>query len=46
MIEVHPEPERARCDGPQSLTPADFSALMADLGPRIALEDKWLGVGE
>ncbi|MEL7668385.1 MAG: 3-deoxy-7-phosphoheptulonate synthase [Actinomycetota bacterium] len=46
MIEVHPEPERARCDGPQSLTPADFSALMADLGPRIALEDKWLGAGE
>jgi len=45
MIEVHPEPERARCDGPQSLTPADFSALMADLGPRIALEDKWLGAG-
>ena len=46
MIEVHPEPERARCDGPQSLTPADFSALMADLGPRIALEDRWLGAGE
>jgi len=46
MVEVHPEPERARCDGPQSLTPADFSALMADLGPRIALEDKWLGAGE
>ncbi|MEA5075086.1 MAG: 3-deoxy-7-phosphoheptulonate synthase [Coriobacteriia bacterium] len=46
MIEVHPEPERARCDGPQSLTPADFSALMADLGPRIALEGKRLGAGE
>ncbi len=46
MIEVHPEPERARCDGPQSLTPADFSALMAHLGPRIALEGKRLGAGE
>jgi 3-deoxy-7-phosphoheptulonate synthase len=45
MIEVHPDPERARCDGPQSLNPADFAALMADLGPRIALEGKWSGVG-
>jgi 3-deoxy-7-phosphoheptulonate synthase len=44
MIEVHPDPEHARCDGPQSLTPEDFSALMTDLGPRIALEGKWSGV--
>ena len=26
MVEVHPNPERAKCDGPQSLTPDDFSA--------------------
>lgn len=45
MIEVHPDPERARCDGPQSLTPADFQDLMRDLAPRIALEGKWSGVG-
>ncbi|MDO8879891.1 MAG: 3-deoxy-7-phosphoheptulonate synthase [Coriobacteriia bacterium] len=44
MIEVHPDPEHARCDGPQSLTPADFGALMTDLEPRIALEGKWSGV--
>ena len=44
MIEVHPDPEHARCDGPQSLTPADFDALMADLAPRIGLEGKRLGV--
>ncbi|MRS11473.1 MAG: 3-deoxy-7-phosphoheptulonate synthase [Actinobacteria bacterium] len=43
MIEVHPDPEHARCDGPQSLTPADFAALMSDLGPRIALEEKTMG---
>ncbi|MBN1409515.1 MAG: 3-deoxy-7-phosphoheptulonate synthase [Spirochaetales bacterium] len=28
MIEVHPEPEKARCDGEQSLTPARFDRLM------------------
>lgn len=44
MIEVHPDPEHARCDGPQSLTPEDFAAVMADLGPRIALEGLTLGV--
>lgn len=43
MIEVHPDPERARCDGPQSLTPTDFDALMRDIAPRVALEGKSLG---
>jgi len=43
MIEVHPDPEHARCDGPQSLAPADFAVLMADLGPRVALEGKTMG---
>ncbi len=33
MIEVHPRPELALCDGPESLTPDDFGALMATLGP-------------
>jgi len=31
LIEVHPRPEAALCDGPQSLTPANFRALMDDL---------------
>lgn len=31
IIEVHPQPERALSDGRQSLAPADFAALMADL---------------
>ncbi len=45
MIEVHPDPEHARCDGPQSLTPADFETLMADLKPRIGVEGRTLGAG-
>ena len=45
MIEVHPDPEHARCDGPQSLTPGDFEALMGDLKPRISVEGRTLGAG-
>lgn len=31
LIEVHPNPAQALCDGPQSLTPENFNALMADI---------------
>ncbi|MCZ6563592.1 MAG: 3-deoxy-7-phosphoheptulonate synthase [Deltaproteobacteria bacterium] len=31
LIEVHPHPEVAMCDGPQSLKPKKFSALMENL---------------
>ncbi len=31
MIEVHPQPERALSDGPQSLTPTAFAKLMQQL---------------
>jgi len=31
LIEVHPRPAAALCDGPQSLTPENFHALMDDL---------------
>ncbi len=31
MIEVHPQPEAALCDGPQALTPVAFDALMQRL---------------
>ncbi len=31
MIEVHPDPEHATSDGPQSLTPKDFAAMMTKL---------------
>jgi 3-deoxy-7-phosphoheptulonate synthase len=32
MVDVHPDPERALCDGPQALEPADIE----DLGRRLA----------
>jgi 3-deoxy-7-phosphoheptulonate synthase len=31
MVEVHNEPSRALSDGVQSLTPADFDTLMAQV---------------
>jgi 3-deoxy-7-phosphoheptulonate synthase len=33
MIEVHPQPEVALCDGPQALTPVAFEQLMKRLVP-------------
>ncbi|MFQ5406461.1 MAG: 3-deoxy-7-phosphoheptulonate synthase [Candidatus Micrarchaeia archaeon] len=33
IIEVHPQPEKALCDGPQSLTPKEFKTLMTELKP-------------
>ena len=32
MVEVHPDPEIALCDGPQSLKPAKFQDLMGAMG--------------
>ncbi len=40
MVEVHPEPERARCDGPQSLDIEAFEAMMADFAPLLRLVGK------
>ncbi len=31
IVEVHPHPETAASDGPQSLRPADFAAMMKKL---------------
>ena len=33
LSEVHPHPEKALCDGPQSLTPEMFEALVHELKP-------------
>ncbi len=33
LIEVHPDPCKALCDGPQSLTPENFRQLMEELAP-------------
>ena len=40
MVEVHPDPARARCDGAQSLAPAQFKELMDALRPLAAALDK------
>lgn len=37
MVEVHPEPEKAWSDGPQSLTFADFSQMMREIQPYVNL---------
>jgi 3-deoxy-7-phosphoheptulonate synthase len=37
MVEVHPNPEKAFSDGPQSLLPSDFARLMEELRPYIKL---------
>jgi 3-deoxy-7-phosphoheptulonate synthase len=43
MVEVHPDPERAKCDGPQSLDPDGFAGLMGDLGPLLDVTGAHLG---
>lgn len=40
IIEVHPNPDVALCDGKQSLTPANFSQLMAEVGAIAAISGK------
>jgi 3-deoxy-7-phosphoheptulonate synthase len=33
VVEVHPHPEKALCDGQESLTPAEFETLVAEIRP-------------
>lgn len=40
MIEVHNNPEAALCDGPQSLTPDMFAALMEKIERQVTFFDK------
>jgi 3-deoxy-7-phosphoheptulonate synthase len=40
IIEVHPRPQEAWSDGPQSLTPAMFAEIMGDLRRYAALESR------
>ena len=42
MIEIHPKPEDAFSDGPQSLKPKRFGALMQAIAPYVALEGRTL----
>lgn len=42
MIEVHNDPKTALCDGPQSLNPEEFDALMKKIFSRVEFEGKRL----
>ena len=42
IIEVHPRPQEAWSDGPQSLTPAGFEEIMVELQKYVALESRYL----
>ncbi len=42
MVEVHPHPEEALCDGAQSLSPEDFKAFISDIKPIIAATNRRL----
>jgi 3-deoxy-7-phosphoheptulonate synthase len=39
MIDVHPHPEQARCDGPQALLPDELAALAERMWQLAA----WMG---
>jgi 3-deoxy-7-phosphoheptulonate synthase len=39
LVEVHPSPDRAMSDGPQSLTFRQFGDMMNDLQPYLAIRD-------
>lgn len=43
MIEVHNDPSKALCDGPQSLTPEQFGALMNKIDKTVEFFNKTLG---
>jgi 3-deoxy-7-phosphoheptulonate synthase len=42
LIEVHPRPQEAWSDGPQSLTPAMFAELMEELTRYVGLESRYI----
>ena len=46
LIEVHPCPERALSDGPQSLDLAGFQQLMEDIQPLIYADDRGSEIGK
>jgi 3-deoxy-7-phosphoheptulonate synthase len=42
IVEVHPCPEKAASDGPQSLRPAEFAAMMKKLAAFVVAADRTL----
>ncbi|NLW07887.1 MAG: 3-deoxy-7-phosphoheptulonate synthase, partial [Clostridia bacterium] len=43
MVEVHPTPAEALSDGPQSLTPEQFAAMVKELSPIISASRREMG---
>ncbi|MCL5935232.1 MAG: 3-deoxy-7-phosphoheptulonate synthase [Firmicutes bacterium] len=43
LVEMHPDPARALCDGPQSLNPREFSHLMERIEPIAGAVGKTVG---
>jgi len=43
LVEVHPDPAKALCDGPQSLTPESFRNMMRELQPVAAAVGRTIG---
>jgi 3-deoxy-7-phosphoheptulonate synthase len=46
LVEVHPTPEAALCDGPQALTPEQFTSLMQLLPGVLEATGRHLGTAE
>ncbi|ORJ62044.1 3-deoxy-7-phosphoheptulonate synthase [Geothermobacter hydrogeniphilus] len=46
IVEVHPRPEEAASDGPQSLKPADFAAMMKKLAAYAEVAERSLATGD
>ncbi|MBM4140152.1 MAG: 3-deoxy-7-phosphoheptulonate synthase, partial [Nitrospira sp.] len=44
MIEVHPHPEHAFSDGPQSLTPSSFASMMEKLKLFAGISERRLSI--
>ena len=42
MVEVHPHPEEALCDGAQSLSPEDFKSFISEIKPIITATNRRL----
>jgi 3-deoxy-7-phosphoheptulonate synthase len=42
IIEVHPRPQEAWSDGPQSITPPDFAKIMDELRNYVRLESRYI----
>jgi 3-deoxy-7-phosphoheptulonate synthase len=43
LVEVHPAPEEALCDGPQQVPAAEFGQLASEVAEIVALLGKTVG---